>query len=145
MLGLEALREQHDAAMAMADRLLELANRYAPPQPVYPIVMQLNRLHGLLRVHLAHEDVDLYPHLIASSDPTVARAAQHFVDEMGGLAAEFEQFARYWSCSASIAGSFDEFREGLHELMLRLAVRIERENLWLYPVARAETSRRDAA
>ncbi len=145
MLGLDALREQHDAAMAMAERLIELVDRYAPPQPVYPIVMQLNRLHGLLRVHLAHEDVDLYPHLIASGDPTVARAARHFVDEMGGLAAEFEQFARYWSCSASITGSFEEFRESLHELMLRLAVRIERENLWLYPVAQAETSRRDAA
>ncbi len=146
MIGTEILREQHDAALAMADRLIDLVDSYEQPQPIYPIVMQLNRLLGLLRVHLAHEDVDLYPRLIASEDPDVARLAQVYVDEMGGLAANLEQFARYWSCSASIAGAFGEFREGVHEMMLVLAVRIERENLYLYPLAEAEARhQRDAA
>ncbi|HVF38077.1 MAG TPA: hemerythrin domain-containing protein [Sphingomicrobium sp.] len=152
MSRIDLLRRQHDDALAMADRLVDLIDNFRGGQTVYPIIMQLNRLTGLLRVHLAHEDVELYPRLIASGDPTVARIAKLYVEEMGGLAGELEQFARCWSCSASISVGFDEFREGVHQLMLALAVRIERENLYLYPLAESEpdsversATRRDAA
>ena len=145
MVKIDFLRAQHDEALAMADRLIELADHYDPRTAAIPILMQLNRLLGLLRVHLAHEDVDLYPALIASPDPRVARTAQKFVDEMGGLAFDFEWFARRWSCSVSIAGNIDEFREGAHQLMLALAVRVERENLYLYPLAETQRNERRAA
>jgi Hemerythrin HHE cation binding domain. len=141
MVNIDTLRTQHDDALAMADRLIDLADNYDPRTAAIPILMQVNRLLGLLRVHLAHEDVELYPALIASADPHVARTAQRFVDEMGSLASDFEWFARHWSCSVSIAGNIDEFREGAHELMLALAVRIERENLYLYPLAEAEVAK----
>ena len=146
MIKMDILRRQHEAALAMAERLLELVDGYESDAQVYPILMQFNRLFGILRVHLAHEDVQLYPALMASHDPEVARTAKAYFDEMGGLAAELECFARHWSCSASIAGNFQEFRDAAHELMLVLAVRIERENQYLYPLARAVADpRRDAA
>lgn len=131
----------------MVQRLLGLVEGYQPGCPGYPILMQLNQLYGILRVHFAQEDVQLYPLLTASADPVVARTAQRYVDEMGGLALELECFARHWSCSASITGSFEEFREAAHELMLRLAVRIEREDQQLYPLAEtgAEHQQRSAA
>lgn len=130
----------------MADRLLDLVDRHDPRKPVYPILLQLNRLVGLLRVHLAYEDVELYPKLIASVDLHVAHTAQGFVKEIGGLAVDLECFARHWSCSASIGSSFAEFSDGLNELLLALAVRIERENQQLYPlVETGSEDRRDAA
>ena len=138
MVKIDILRAQHDEALAMADRLIELADHYDPRSAGIPLLMQFNRLLGLLRVHLAHEDVELYPALTASRDPLVARTAQRFVDEMGGMAIELECFARRWSSSASIAGNIEEFREGAHTLMLTLAVRIERENRILYPLVEAE-------
>jgi hypothetical protein len=135
MIKLDALRSQHDDALAMADRLVELIDHYDPRSAAIPLLMQFNRLLGLLRVHLAQEDVELYPALVASPDPHVARTSQRFIDEMGGLAIDFECFARRWSCSVSIAGNIDEFRADVHVLLLALAVRIERENLYLYPLA----------
>lgn len=135
MIKIDILRRQHDAALDMAQRLLDMVDDYRPGSPAYPILMQFNRLFGVLRVHLAQEDVELYPALAASNDPKVARTAQLYVDEMGDLAANLECFARHWSCSASITSRFDEFHEAVHELMLSLAVRIERENLYLYPLA----------
>ena len=141
MVKLDILRSEHDDALAMADRLIELVDNYDPRGAAIPVLLQLNRLLGLMRVHLAHEDVELYPALAASPDPLVARTTQRFADEMGGLAIEFECFARRWSCSASIAGNIDEFREGVHQLLLALAVRIERENRILYPLAEAEAKR----
>ena len=143
MIKLDLLRSQHDAALDMAQRLLGLIDGYRPGNSATPILMQLNRLLGLVRVHLAHEDVGLYPALIASPDPQVARTAQRFVEEMGGLAFDFEWFARRWSCSVSIAGDIDAFREGAHRLALALAIRIERENRYLYPLAEAEARRQD--
>ena len=130
----------------MAQRLLELIDGYKVGNPAYPILMQLNRLYGVMRIHLALEDVELYPALAASSDPQIARTAQLYIDEMGSLALDLECFARHWSCSASIASNFAEFRDAAQDLMLALAVRIERESQHLYPLAEARVEpRRDAA
>lgn len=147
MFNTQILRQQHDSAMVMADRLIDLVDNFNPRSSGIPILMQLNRLLGLLRVHLAHEDVELYPRLMASADPNTARTAGAYVAEMGGLAIDLEYFVRHWSCSASIAGNIEEFREGVQELILALAVRIERENRYLYPLAEIdpELSHRDAA
>jgi hypothetical protein len=147
MVNTEILRQQHDAALSMADRLIDLADNYKPQTSAIPILMQLNRLLGILRVHLAHEDVELYPSLMDSSDPDVARTAATYFAEMGGLATDLEYFSRHWSCSVSVAGNIDEFRHDLHELVLALAVRIERENRYLYPLAEChrQMPHRDAA
>lgn len=148
MIRLNILREQHDEALDMAQRLLELIDGYKAGASACPILRQLNRLCGVLRVHLAHEDVQLYPALTASSDPNIARTAQHYVDEMGGLALDLEYFARQWSCSASISNDFAEFSQAANDLMLALAVRIERENRYLYPLVDSvagATQQRDAA
>jgi hypothetical protein len=148
MIKIDVLRCQHDTALDMAQRLLELIDSYRPGSPAHPILMQLNRLYGVLRVHLTHEDVELYPALMVSPDPAVARTAQHFVDEMGGMALDLECFARHWSCAASITSNFAEFSQAANDLMLALAVRIEREDRYLYPLAEAEseaTPQRNAA
>ena len=148
MIKLDLLRRQHDAALDMAQRLLGLIDGYRPGNSATPILMQLNRLYGVLRVHLAHEDVELYPVLMASGDRNVARTAQHYVDEMGGLALHLECFARHWSCSASISANFAEFAQAANDLMLALAVRIEREDRYLYPLLDSRAAgmpQRDAA
>ena len=147
MINTQILRQQHDAALLMADRLIDLVENFDLRTTAIPILLQLNRLLGILRVHLTHEDVELYPRLMASDDPNVARTAAAFVAEMGGLALDLECFARHWSCSASIASNIDEFREGVHELVLALVVRIERENRYLYPLAESNPKmrHRDAA
>jgi len=146
MTSMDLLRDQHDAVMAMAQRLLDLIDDYRPGMPGYPILMQLNRLYGILRVHLAQEDVVVYPRLLASSDPAIAGKARAFVDEIGDLAIHLECFARHWSTSASIVTRFAEFREAAQELVMRLAVRIELETRELYPLAEmSETARRNAA
>jgi hypothetical protein len=147
MIKTDILRQQHEAALDMAQRLLDLIDSYRPGTAAHPILMQLNRLYGILRVHLAHEDVELYPALMGSGDPFVARTARQYVAEMGSLAIDLECFAQHWSCSASIAGNFDEFSEAARAMVLELAVRIEREDKYLYPLTDAAVAERrlDAA
>ena len=135
MHPLTELRDQHDAAMCMAERLLGMVDDYRGPADALPIALQVGRLVGLLRVHLAQEDVQLYPKLIASGDREIAKLALAYVAEMGGLANELELFARHWSSSAVIAAGFADFAEAARDLVLQLAFRIERENRHLYPLA----------
>jgi hemerythrin-like domain-containing protein len=145
MTATDNLRRQHDAALDMSNRLFDLMDSYDGGRDAFDIAMQLNKLVGLLRIHLAQEDVLLYPELIASNDSEVARLARAFANEMGGLATELEIFALHWSCSASIVSNFDEFREEANALLLHLAVRIEREDRYLYPLADAASEQRKAA
>jgi len=140
MTATDNLRREHEAALEMSGRLFDLIKGYSGDRDAYGIEIQLSKLVGLLRIHLAHEDVQLYPELEASNDEGIARLARSYSAEMGGLATELEIFARHWSCSASIACSFEEFREEAHTLLLALAVRIEREDRYLYPLAEAATA-----
>jgi hypothetical protein len=135
MYALMELRGQHDAAMSMADRLIDLIDEYRGEADALPIALQFNRLVGLLRVHLAQEDVQLYPELVASGDRDIARLALAYVSEMGSLASELELFAKRWTSSAVIASEFETFAEDARDLVLKLAFRIERENRHLYPLA----------
>lgn len=135
MYALTELRSQHDAAMCMAERLIDLIDDYRCEADALPIAVQFSRLVGLLRVHLAQEDVQLYPELVASNDREVTKLALAYVSEMGGLANELELSARRWSSSAVIAADFVDFAESMRDLVLQLAFRIERENRHLYPLA----------
>lgn len=143
MYALSELRSQHDAALHMAERLIDMIDEYRGDADAPPVALQFNRLFGLLRVHLAQEDVQLYPDLVASGDHQTANVALAYVLEMGGLASELELFAQRWSSSAVIASDFFGFAEAARELVLQLAFRIERENRHLYPLA--ETRARKAA
>ena len=145
MVKTDVLRHQHDDALAMVQRLLELIDEFRPGHSAYPIMMQLNRLYGILRVHLAQEDIVLYPRLLASTDMEVVRTARQFVDEMGSLSVDMECFARHWASADGIVSNFAEFREAAHELLLRLAVRVELEDRRLYPLAEHDFELRQSA
>jgi hypothetical protein len=137
MFDLTDLKNQHDAAMAMADRLIDLIDDYRHDGDALPIAIQFSKLVGLFRVHFAQEDVQLYPELVALGDRDVARLALTYAAEMGGLANELERFVRRWPSSAVIASNFAEFADAARDMVLALAVRIERENRFLYPLIEA--------
>ena len=147
MIRIETLLGQHDEALAMAQRLLALVDNLEASRPIGPVVLQFNHLFGLLRVHLAHENVGLYAELMASPDLQVMRTAQRHLNETADLAARLECFALQWCNAARIAGRIEEFREEMNDLMLALAVRFEQEGRCLYPLAAtvAATPRRNAA
>ena len=134
----DVFREQHDTALAMANRLLEMVERYQPGSSAYPILLQVNRLFGFLRTHLAQENAVLYRDMAPSKDRRVAKAARSFAREMDALAVEIEDFTRHWCCTAAITRGFDEFRENVSNLVMAISVRIERENRLLYSLADAQ-------
>jgi iron-sulfur cluster repair protein YtfE (RIC family) len=142
--SLESLRRQHDAAEEMAANIVAIVASYRDDYDAIPIARLIGKLNALLRVHFAYEDSILYPLLMRSGDGEAAALAYRFGDEMGALAADFEDFARRWSGPTVIAAMFELFREEATALFAALGARIERENDLLYPLAQRVTSPRAA-
>lgn len=134
--SLTTLRLQHDEISAT---LLELHNQvahYRNPGDAPGIVRNLSRLTRVLRAHLALEDEWLYPAMIGSQEPCASQMAEDFAGEMGGLAAELEQFMLRWAVSAMIATSFEDFRRETFAMLAVIDRRIDREDDQLFPAAR---------
>lgn len=128
----------------MAANIVAITAAYRDDYDAIPLARLIGKLNALLRVHFAYEDSILYPLLMRSGDGEAAALAYRFGDEMGALAAEFEDFARRWSGPTVIAAMFELFREEATALFAELGARIERENDLLYPLVQRVTSSRAA-
>lgn len=137
MPTLQSLSRQHDHALQLTLRLINLMAAHRPHDDPYPIALQLARWVNLLRAHLASEDEWLYPAMIASRDAAAAATASAFQADMGHLAQGLEDFNRRWSCSAAIGADFGGFHRDALELFAAFDRRIAREDRDLYPLARA--------
>jgi hemerythrin-like domain-containing protein len=134
-LDIETMRRQHAEAEEMAASLLAIVANYRDLYDAVPIARLVGKLNALLRVHLAYEDMVLYPALMRAGDAEVAGLANAFHEDMGALAPQFEEFAWRWSGPTVIDMMFDRFREEATEILAALGARIERENDQLYPLA----------
>jgi len=95
----------------------------------------LKVLAGKLLVHLAAEDYDLYPKLIASTDRETATTAKQFQDEMGGLKGAFQAYYGKWNTPELVQADPAGFIDDTQGVFEALGTRVEKENTVLYPLA----------
>lgn len=133
----DILRRQHVEIMRLATSIADRGKLFAGLEDAYAISLDLAKLLGQLRIHLAQEDIHLYRAMIRSGDPAAIATAQRFATEMGGLAQLFEDFATRWSSSAVIAACFADFTRESRSIFSLLETRVRRENVELYPLADA--------
>lgn len=129
---LTRFREEHSQLMALIRRLTQLIGKDAPPPPAELYALRHELSSTLIR-HLKAEDWVLYPQLMASPDPTVARLAQAFSSEMGGIAKAFTAYAERWG-SYAIERDWPGFRRETADILAALTQRITREERELYPL-----------
>ncbi len=135
MTNTDTLRRQHAEIMRLATDIADRVDLFSRSEDAYAISLGLAKLLGLLRIHLAQEDIHLYRAMISSGDPAAMTTAQRFAAEMGGLAQSFEDFAARWSSSAVIAARFANFSAEAYLILSQLARRVRREDAELYPLA----------
>lgn len=133
MSNMTVLRAQHDELLRLAGVLQHYIS-----QPAAPDTLELFKFRQsfakVLIAHLAAEDWVLYPRLLKSTDPVIADTAKAFVDEMGGLLAVFKDWSSRWAAD-SITRRWADFCTETNDLLNALAIRIDRENEQLYPLA----------
>ena len=132
MSSLAQLRAEHAELMKIVREWETLIERDMPP-PSVDLFDVRRRLSSLIISHLKAEDWVLYPPLLESSDPEIARIARNFVDEMGGLAAAYNIFMERWD-ALSIQADWTHYQKEARAISEALGNRIVRENRELYPL-----------
>lgn len=130
---MQRLRAEHAALITLSRIVLDMVRA---PQPARPT--ELAAARGLLRDtlvrHLKCEDWALYPRLKASDHPELTRITREFELEMGDLAADFVAYDDKWTAERVAAG-WPAFCRETRMIFEVLAMRIEREECELYPLA----------
>lgn len=149
---IERLRAEHTALAMLSGFLMAMVAAPHPPRSA-ELASVRAMLRDTLTRHLKCEDWALYPRLQAKGDTGLSRLAKEFVDEMGHIASDFAAYDTRWT-PAKIDADWPGFRAETAGILDALAIRIEREDQDLYPVAErlatsrdggADAARRDAA
>lgn len=130
---MQRLRAEHAALVTLSRILTDMIGAPHPPR-----LTELMPARGLLRDtllrHLKCEDWALYPRLKASGDSELIRITREFELEMGDLAADFAAYDDKWTVE-QVAAAWPDFCRETVIMLDMLAVRIEREESDLYPLA----------
>lgn len=130
---IERLRAEHAAIVTLSRFMMDMVAAPTPPRPT-----ELAAVRGMLRDtlvrHLKCEDWALYPRLRATGDLVLNQLAKEFVDEMGHIAGDFAAYDTRWTPEI-IDACWPDFCAETIGILDALAMRIEREDRDLYPVA----------
>jgi hypothetical protein len=132
MSSIAQIRSEHAELVKIVREWEVLLNGDMPP-PSVELFNVRTRLSSLLIAHLKAEDWVLYPPLLESPDPEIARVARNFVDEMGGLAAAYSLFMEKWD-ALSIQADWTTYKKEAGAVAKALGNRIVRENRELLPL-----------
>lgn len=95
----------------------------------------LSALSGKLSIHLAMEDKNLYPMMIESGNEGAKKAAQEFMNEMGGLAQAFKDYGAKWPSADAILADPSGFATQTRAVFKAVKERVVREENLLYALA----------
>jgi iron-sulfur cluster repair protein YtfE (RIC family) len=126
------LRNEHDLLLGMADEMAAVITP-EPPHDLTPVFFLLARFNQLLHVHLAREDVIVYPPMIGGNDPHAAAVATAFLNELATIDEQVQRFESTWT-GGEVSSCWTDFCQDLRELVTSIRRRIERENEELYPL-----------
>jgi hemerythrin-like domain-containing protein len=129
---IQSLRSQHAQILVLARKLVEVLNERSKTDAGVRTRTALDRLAVVLVAHLQVEDRELYPRLVVDKNAEVARTAQRFSDEMGGLSAAFLQFDKAWRDPQRIAAELAAFERDWNGIKEALTERIMAEENLLY-------------
>lgn len=132
MVSIERLIAEHAQIAARGDALIRAAASASPTMLRTMIVA----LDTELVAHLATEDLEVYPHLLAKGDMAQREAAEIAMGDFDQLAAEWRAYVDEWTAD-EIEGDRELFVEASKRILSALSARVRIENEILYPLALA--------
>lgn len=131
MLSFEDLMHDHSAIFAAVRAIMEEIESNAGSAI---LAASLGHLDSLLTPHLAIEDEEIYPLLLAGGDAGQRIMAEEAISAFSSVATDWDAFIAAWGQSA-IAADRTGFVTGLQALLDTLQRRVRAENEILYPMA----------
>ena len=132
MVSVERLIDEHAQISARSDALMR-AVATASPTMLRTMIVGLDTD---LAAHLATEDLEVYPHLLAKGDLAQREAAEIAMGDFDQLAAEWRAYVDEWTAD-EIESDRELFIEASKRVLSALSARVRIENEILYPLALA--------
>lgn len=130
---MQRLRAEHMALGTLSQIIHGMADAPHPPD-ADDLAAARSQLRDALVRHLKCEDWILYPRLMATGDDELMRVTREFEMEMGDLAADFVAYDDKWT-GERVGADWPGFCRETKIVLGLLAMRIEREERELYPLA----------
>ncbi|MDK2766256.1 MAG: hemerythrin domain-containing protein [Sphingomonas sp.] len=130
MVSIERLIDEHAQISARSNALLRAVATESPTMLRTMIVA----LDTDLVAHLATEDLEVYPHLLARGDMAQREAAEIAMGDFDQLAAEWRAYVDEWTAD-EIESDRELFIEASKRVLSALSARVRIENEILYPLA----------
>lgn len=130
MVSIERLIDEHAQISARSNALLRAVATESPTMLRTMIVA----LDTDLVAHLATEDLEVYPHLLAKGDMAQREAAEIAMGDFDQLASEWRAYLDEWTAD-EIENDRELFIEASKRVLSALSARVRIENEILYPLA----------
>lgn len=124
---------QHKEIRDLMDQILVIIQKREVEKESDTVVSSLNKLSGILNVHLAGEDKYLYPSVEKSADVTLHNMALRYQKEMGGLCEVFVKFKNSYNTKNKMTGHEAEFAVEAKKVFGEITKRMDREESEFYP------------
>ncbi len=131
MLSFERLIGDHSAIAAAAAALVRALQEDALPAE---LAAGVKRLDAALTPHLAIEDEQIYPLLLASKDAGQRVTAREAIEAYAALSPRWRAFVTSWD-EAAITTNRKGFAADLDQILQMIQGRVRSENETLYPMA----------
>lgn len=135
-MNIQRFEAQHDAILRGVAELRQLS-RQGIAENAVSIAQKIVDISSTIKLHLAGEDRMLYPTAQRSGDPSLAKLADRYQQDMGPIAAEFEAFVHRWNTPNALREQAEIFRREANRVLRLLWERMRREDGELYPRMRA--------
>ena len=136
MSPFEPYHQQHQEILALVtDLMADLSPAEVQAKPG-SILQRLSFLSEKIRIHLAQEDLLLYPELLRHPDQRVRDTARRAMASMGDLQQVFRAFRERWADAGRLAQDPGGFIGETRTVFEALAKRMLSEEAEIYPLAR---------
>lgn len=132
MINLEQLNKQHLSIKEEINTIMELAAKADYEKYLMDITLHINKLAGLLNIHLLSEDDFMYPALKASADGEIKSMADSYSLEMGDLVTEFTAYKTRYNTKNKVLADMEGFLPATKEILKKIKNRMDKEDNNLY-------------
>lgn len=140
MLNINELRRQHRDLLLRVTDLRGLGDMVKTREDAMEARASIEAMDQVVVGHLTTVDDHVYPALLASPDRAVAAMAADCAEEVGGILGAWIAYRDRWVAEVILADPV-RFGAATAGVVGAIALRIERENIELYPAVEAIVSR----
>lgn len=132
MINLTQLEKQHQNIKDEIKTIVDMTEKSDYENNLIEITLHINKLAGLLNVHLLSEDEFMYPALKASADSEIRAMAESYSHEMGDLVTEFSAYKNSYNTKNKVLADINEFIPATKAILNKINNRMNKEDNNLY-------------